>query len=233
NGEGTMCGGLSLATQITVYVRDARTDVLLWAFSTYSQEALLASNQRKNLNQAITSLVTEIHDVTYRPTWGMDASLQPGAPLAYSLVRPPTQFGPTGASSSSLAPLPRTLPATILTGLVHLDLPASVKSGTKIMANVTVTNSTQQDLQFYYTQGDPLSCAVTVRGENGKDVNLTAEGTKEFASHTAFNGPRQTYVLHPEEKQMRQCNVSTLFDMTAPGKYSVEVTELDGVPSSS
>ncbi|HEY2390749.1 MAG TPA: hypothetical protein VGK22_06220 [Candidatus Angelobacter sp.] len=218
--------------QILIYIKDAKTDISLWAFASHVPGALFTFNAHRNVTQGIASLVTEIRDFTMRPTWAMNASLppQPGAPLAFTPAYAAAQPGPMNASPSSL---PHIGSVSSLAGLVHLSVPFSVKSGTKIMADVTVTNSTQQDLQFYYTQGDPLGCAVTVQGENGKGVNPTTEGAKALATHAAFNGQRQTYVLHPREKQTRQCELSTLYDMTAPGTYAVEVTELDGVPTTS
>jgi hypothetical protein len=38
------------------------------------------------------------------------------------------------------------------------------------------------------------------------------------------------YSLNPGEMQTRECAVSDLYDMTAPGKYSIEVQQLDGRP---
>ncbi|HEY6351424.1 MAG TPA: hypothetical protein VI636_18630 [Candidatus Angelobacter sp.] len=37
-----------------------------------------------------------------------------------------------------------------------------------------------------------------------------------------------TYTLNPGEAQTRECVLSDFYDMTAPGKYSIEVQELDG-----
>jgi len=124
--------------------------------------------------------------------------------------------------SSSLAPNSARVPASISVA------PNVVKSGSKVSVTVVVKNATKLDFNFVYPQGDPLTCVIAVHRSDGTDVKETEEGTKITAAHAAWKGSPASYELRPGEKQTRQCAVSTLFDMSSPGEYLVEVKALDG-----
>lgn len=49
-------------------------------------------------------------------------------------------------------------------------------------------------------------------------------------AHEGWQGKPATYTLKPGETQTRECDVSDFYDMTSPGKYSIEVQQLDGRP---
>ena len=196
--------------QIALYVHDAGTDTALWAFSVPVAHALRATTARKNFAQDMAALVRDLRGVAEQSTWALNASV-PAKPEAVATL-----------ISAALDPNSAPVPASISVA------PNVVKSGSNISATVIVKNSTKLDFNFLYPQGDPLACAIAVRRSDGKDVKETQEGTKITAAHAGWKGPPASYELHPGEKQTRQCAVSTLFDMSIPGEYLVEVKALDG-----
>jgi hypothetical protein len=108
-----------------------------------------------------------------------------------------------------------------------------MKAGSKLAATVIVNNTSKQSLEFAFPKDDPLSCVLSVQDANGKDVKETQEGARMREAYAAWQGPMATYVLRPGEKQTRECPVSSLFDISNPGKYSITVRELDGRPAAS
>ena len=198
--------------QLHLYVHDARTDTALWAFSRPVAHALRAATARKNFAQDVAALVRDLRGVAEAPTWALNASL-PAKPGAV-------------ASLISSAPDSNTefIPASISVA------PVSAKSGSKVSATVIVNNTTKQVFNFVYPQGDPLTCVIVVHRADGTEVKETEEGTKIIAAHVAWKGRSASYELNPGDKQTRQCSVSSLFDMSSPGKYLIEVKGLDGRP---
>ena len=58
----------------------------------------------------------------------------------------------------------------------------------------------------------------------------TAAGSRVKNAHDGWQGKPATYTLNSGETQTRECDVSDLYDMNFPGKYSIEVQQLDGRP---
>jgi hypothetical protein len=110
-----------------------------------------------------------------------------------------------------------------------ISMPASVvKSGAPVHVKVTLKNSSKQDIDFVYPSGDPLTCMILVRDSSGNSVADTERGQKLKAAHTTWQGRPIAYTLQPGETQTRACAVSEFYDMRLPGKYSIEVQQLDG-----
>lgn len=205
------CDGMPDPT-LQLIVRDAKTDVLLWGVSRHIGYALLGGTARKHFVQGMADVVAELREVAETPTWAANTTL-PGAggtPAAVSLI-----------SAADVAAVPQ-IPVTI-------SVPSPVvKSGAEVQTTVTLKNSFKTDLVFRYPNGDPLTCLLTVKDANGAEVANTAEGSQLKQAHSTWQGQALSYVLHPGEKQTRQCSVSALYEIKQPGKYLVEVTQLDG-----
>jgi hypothetical protein len=105
-----------------------------------------------------------------------------------------------------------------------------VKAGEKIDIHVRLKNSSRQDLNFSYPEGDPLTCGVAVYDDNRNAVADTRLGLRLKEQHAGLERPPVSYSIHPGEAQTRDCNVNELYQMSAPGKYSIEVQQLDGRP---
>ena len=209
---------VSSAPQLQLYVRDARTDTALWAFSTSVGHALRAATARKNFALDMAALVRELREVAERPTWALNASL-PAKQQEMVTAAPVSLISSSPDSNLDVVPVSISVAPTV------------VKSGFQISATVTVKNTTKGDFNFVYPQGDPLTCVIAVQHPDGTDVKQTEEGAKIIAAHTSWKGPAASYQLRPGEKQTRECAVSTLFDMSSSGTYLIEVKELDGRPA--
>ncbi len=204
--------------QLQALIRDVRTDTALWAFGIDIDHAILAANARKDFAQGIVRVVAELRELVATPTWALDASL-PALPAQ-----------PTPVAKMISAAHPITTDAVP----VSISVPATVvKSGSSISATVIVKNTSKQSFSFAYPQDDPLTCVIDVRDADGNAARDTKEGLRIRQDHATWQGPEIGYDLRPGEKQTRQCAVSSLFEMSAPGKYSIQLKELDGRPAES
>jgi hypothetical protein len=212
-GVETSCTGFE-NPQLTLRVLDSRTGILLWTFLEHVNTALLSKNAQKNFNSEIRNLVSQFRGLADTPTWELTATTiaipMPGA------LRPKL----AGASPINAAPIPLTLSLT----------KNVFKAGEKIDIHVRLKNSSRQDLNFSYPEGDPLTCMVAVHDESGNAVANTKLGLALNAQHAGLQRPPVSYAIHPGEAQTRDCNVNDLYEMSAPGKYSIEVQQLDGRP---
>jgi hypothetical protein len=190
-----------------VFLRDPRTGVLLWGLTTHAGSPVLPRNERKAFDAGVAELVNEVRAVAETPTWAADASI-PARPPAIALL----------AVSGSL------------TGAVSATLSAKksvLKSGAELKVEVAVKNSLKQDLNFAFPEGDPLTCVITVRDADGKMAPVTEQGRRLQEAHAAQQGRPMAYSLHPGETQRRECAVSELYDLSHPGKYFIQVQQLD------
>jgi hypothetical protein len=205
------CGNLG-DPQFTLVIQDAKTQVRLWSMTSHVGAAFLAGNARKNFARGMIDLVAQVRELSERPTWVTDAST--------SAAPRPAVPGTVGTQASTAAPIPVTIstPGT------------AVKSGSNIRVGVTLRNASKQDYDFTYATGDPLTCMIAVRDAQGNMAADTAQGRKTKDMHATWRGQPLTYSLQPGETQTRDCAVSELYDMTHPGKYSIEVQQLDGRP---
>jgi hypothetical protein len=108
-----------------------------------------------------------------------------------------------------------------------------VKSGSAVTVEVAVKNSLKEDLEFKYREDDPLTCVISVRDADGNSVSFTEQGRKLLELHATRQGRLRAYTLFPGEIQRRECAVGELYDLSHPGKYSVQVQQLDGRPADS
>jgi hypothetical protein len=209
----TSCTGFE-DPQLTLRVLDSRTGILLWTFPEHVNTALLSKNAQKNFDSEIRNLVSQLRGVADTPTWELAAT--------GNVVPMPVPVRPQLISASPInaAPIPVTLSLT----------KNVVKSGEKIAIHVRLKNSSRQDLNFSYPEGDPLTCVVAVHDENGNAVADTKLGLALKAQHAGLERPPVSYAIHPGEAQTRDCNVNDLYQMSPPGKYSIEIQQLDGRP---
>ncbi|HEY2362014.1 MAG TPA: hypothetical protein VGK36_12915 [Candidatus Angelobacter sp.] len=209
----TSCTGFE-DPQLTLRVLDSRSGILLWTFLEHVNIALLSKNAQKNFDSGIRNLMSQFRGVADTPTWELAVAstvVPMRGPLRPQLV---------GASPINAAPIPVTLSLT----------KNVVRSGEKINIHVRLKNSSRQDLNFSYPEGDPLTCIVAVHDENGNPVADTKLGLALKAQHAQLERPPVSYAIHPGEAQTRDCNVNDLYQMSPPGKYSIEVQQLDGRP---
>jgi hypothetical protein len=109
-----------------------------------------------------------------------------------------------------------------------------LKSGSEVKVEVAIKNGLkQEDLEFAYREGDPLTCIVAVRDSEGNLVPATEQGRKVNEAHAGWQGRSLAYSLHPGETDRRECEVSELYDMSRAGKYFIQVQQVDGRPAQS
>ncbi|MGC2694510.1 MAG: DUF4136 domain-containing protein [Candidatus Angelobacter sp.] len=209
----TSCTGFE-DPQLTLRVLDARTGILLWTFLEHVNTALLSKNAHKNFNSEIGNLIPQLRGVADTPTWEL-AAITTAVPMLVS-ARPQM----ARASPINATPIPAIISLT----------KNVVKAGEKIDIHVRLKNSSRQELNFSYPEGDPLTCMVAVHDENGNAAADTKLGLALKAQHAGLQRPPLSYTIHPGEAQTRDCNVNDLYQMSAPGKYSIEVQQLDGRP---
>ena len=154
-------------------------------------------------------MVATVRELADRPTWDANASIA---------ARP--QLAPVAVTA-----IPSADPGIPITISVPSD---TVKSGSELQVKVTVRNMSKQDLKFSYPSDDPLTCMVAVHNAKGELVSDTPAGARLKSAHAEWKAQPASYTLNPGETQTRQCDVSHLYDMTAPGKYSLEVQQVDG-----
>ena len=197
--------------QLKLALVEPGNNVLLWGFTTHVETALLEGNARKNFTQGVSEMVAVVRELAERPTWNVNDSIaatpQP-APVTMTVI------------PSAEPPIPITISGPSET----------VKSGSNFQVKVTVRNMFKQDLKFTYPSDDPLTCMVAVHNAKGELVSDTLAGTRLKTAHAGWKAQPASYTLNPGETQTRQCEVSDLYDMTAAGKYSIEVQQLDGRP---
>ena len=197
--------------RLELTIVDPKSNVVLWGLTRHLGHTLLAGNARKDFSQAMKELVEAIRDLAERPTWGATASLP-----SKTITSAATPVIGTSQSSGPVIPVTISLSSTV------------IRSGAEVRVQVTVKNSSKQDYNFRYPSGDPLKCVVGVRRPDGSMSIESQEGAKAKAAHASWRGSPLSYSLHPGETQTRDCQVSSWYDMTQPGKYLIDVRELDG-----
>jgi hypothetical protein len=122
---------------------------------------------------------------------------------------------------------------------LHIEAkPPSVKLGSAITIEVTLTNTSNSDL--LYNPGD-FGEDVNVRDERGSALKATPEGevfkgtgdnhkvlpNGMYSFQTRGNGNGKLLIIKPKESAVRSLTIDGLFDFRSPGKYTVEVTRKD------
>jgi hypothetical protein len=180
-------------------ILDPKTQILLWGIYQPVNWGLTSSGAEKHIDEAAVALLNHASQVAGKTAFGL-------GPAPDQIISPSTDI-----------PLPITISA-----------PATAKSGSAIRISATVKNTAKFDIRFEYPSGDPLTCVVAVRDAAGNPVADTDQGRKLKAEHTSWQGQPVSYALNPGESQTRECAVSDLYDMSPPGKYSIQVQQLDG-----
>lgn len=106
---------------------------------------------------------------------------------------------------------------------ISIELPnATLESGSPIRLDITIEN--------HLNQGPFLSSNRTWRGAVSEITVLTSEGQRVGPLHKPQPGERQSGLgigLGPHESSSESLNLGRFFDLTKPGKYSVQVKKRD------
>ncbi|HKD44083.1 MAG TPA: hypothetical protein VKD24_00385, partial [Candidatus Angelobacter sp.] len=201
--------------RLRLFVRDPRTEILLWGVTTHIRSPILQGNQRKAFDAGVAHLVNEIRNLVSTPTWSAGASI-PSTRAAPDSGPPPASSVPVSATVSAIAGK------------------SVLKSGSEVKVEVAIKNGLKgEDLEFAYREGDPLTCIVAVRDSEGNLVPATEQGRKVNEAHAGWQGRFLAYSLHTGETDRRECAVSELYDMSRAGKYFIHVQQVDGRPAQS
>jgi hypothetical protein len=193
-----------------LFLTDPASGVLLWGLTAHAKVPFLWSDSRGAFDEGVAGLVNQLRGVAETSTWTAGDSIPPSPPAA----------GLEAASAEAVS-------ATI-------SMPRNVvKSGSAVTVEVTVKNSLKEDLEFKYREGDPLTCVLSVRDADGNAAPLTEQGRQRLELHTQRRGRLRAYTLFPGETQRRECAVDELYDLSHPGKYAIQVQQLDGRPAES
>jgi hypothetical protein len=214
-----VCYGYPGDPTLRVFIRDPKNEVLLWGLTKHVEAPILGRNKRKNFDSGAIDLVrNELRALVATPTWtaGASISAKPVASSSHAAIPLASSSGREEESSAAL------VPATISAQK------SVVKSGAQVRIAVAVKNSSKQDLDFGFPEGDPLTCLIAVRNDDGKLVSATEHGRVLQVAHASSRGRRLEYSLHPGETQRRECPVSEIYDMSQAGKYFIQLVEVDG-----
>lgn len=102
---------------------------------------------------------------------------------------------------------------------------ASVASGDKIVLRITLTNTSEKDLGFRQrARADEAEWdySIDVRDEKGDAVNQTNFGRNRLQIMTMFSARVKT--VNPGQSLKEGVTLSKLFDLTIPGRYTVQVS---------
>ncbi|HEY6251428.1 MAG TPA: hypothetical protein VI685_15830 [Candidatus Angelobacter sp.] len=182
-------------------IMDPHTQVVLWRITQEGTHSILRHKQ-KSFDQAIGMLLNRESSISGKPIFV-------AGPTPNPIISPSGQV---------------LIPISISTS--H----AVVKTGSQVQIGVRVSNPSKVGITFQYAASDPLTCFVAVRDATGAMAPATEQGRQLRGEHALPQGQTVTYTLNPGEAQTRECTVSDLYDMSAPGRYSIEVQELDGRP---
>jgi hypothetical protein len=112
---------------------------------------------------------------------------------------------------------------------ISISTPESmIKPGTEPILNVVFTNISNHDIQLAL---DEANYRPEARDENGELARLTAYGQKLTAKEPQLPLAKETSFLtvplQPGETAKAQINISSLFDLSWPGKYTISVHGYD------
>jgi hypothetical protein len=193
-----------------LFITDPATGVLLWGLTAHAKVPFLSSDFRGAFDEGVAGLVNQFRGLAETPTWAAGDSI-PASPPAPALE----------AASAEAVSATISMPKNV------------VKSGSAVTVEVAVKNSLKEDLEFKYREGDPLTCVLSVRDADGNAAPFTEQGRTLLELHATRRGRLRAYTLFPGETQRRQCAFDELYDVSHPGKYSIQLQQLDGRPADS
>lgn len=123
---------------------------------------------------------------------------------------------PNAAPNQESAPMPCPYTLTIKT-----DKPA-VTWGDPLMLHVAIKNATTEKLRFVPYDIQEMGFTVHVSHTDGKPVALTERG-RAWPHRIGSTGIGPFTQLDPGATFNRRIIVSDLYDMTSPGKYSIQL----------
>lgn len=118
-------------------------------------------------------------------------------------------------------------PANALFSLTIETKKSTVKAGSAVWVEVKMENKSDHDLSVYRAiSGDLDQCGwvyrVHIRDTKGVEPSQT-----KFAQSVGVGGSGGYIPLRPEKTITDRCNVAKLYDLSRPGKYTIQVERLD------
>jgi hypothetical protein len=111
---------------------------------------------------------------------------------------------------------------------LSLKAPESVKAGSYVVLEITLTNTT--DHQIYVAEllgGGELNYDIQVRDSTGKSAQETPFGHK-LHTHTAnLGGSIVRRTVDPGKTVVSHANLNTVYELKRPGDYTVQVSSRD------
>lgn len=112
-----------------------------------------------------------------------------------------------------------------------------IKAGSQVIVHITTTNTSDSTVGLEVMEVSPY--IAIVRGADGILSPETAQGRKikeKQKNHLDpnFTGGRQSVHLEPGKSITEECTVSDLYDMSQPGRYTIQLERIWGrnvVPS--
>lgn len=101
----------------------------------------------------------------------------------------------------------------------------SVASGDKIVLRITLTNTSEKDIGFLQrARADEAEWdySIDIRNEKSDAVSQTNYGRNRLQIITMFSGRVKT--ANPGQSLKEEVTLSKLFDLTIPGRYTVQVS---------
>jgi hypothetical protein len=119
------------------------------------------------------------------------------------------------------------LKATQLFSLTLHPLEAPVKAGTEVHLTVTVKNTSDHDLTLGFLPGTPpyeaMTYEIEVRDAEGREAPPTAL-LRSLREHLGAGFQTNAgYVLAPGKSSDEQLDITRLYVLTTPGKYTIRV----------
>lgn len=124
---------------------------------------------------------------------------------------------------------------------ITISAPQTIKSGAVLTIAATLTNNTDQSIGIWWEAGRGLPYGAEVRwAEDNKAAPQTRLGLvfsgkidvsdltpREFSKLTQHSGGQT--VVKPGDSVQEEYNVSQFYDLSTPGKYTVQLSMLDAI----
>jgi hypothetical protein len=101
-----------------------------------------------------------------------------------------------------------------------------VKSGSKVAVDVALTNATDRTVVAPPAELEAMRFVVIVSQEAGDPLAPTDRG-KEWNRQGGWSGSGPIFPMEPGTTTHRKIIASDLYDMTRPGKYSIQLQRND------
>jgi uncharacterized protein (DUF58 family) len=107
----------------------------------------------------------------------------------------------------------------------------TVPAGSTVKVEIVLTNTSNRVIYIIHEKapdaGEQAGFTLDVRNADGSVVAFTRYGQKFFNHEAVFLGAPAPFALKPGNPLKDEIVVSKLFDLSKPGKYSIQVKRLD------